>query len=87
LEVVALFVSLPIEQAGKHFPVPVGRGSLERWCRKGIRGAKLETVVVGSRRYVSKEGIDNIGVIEAAIIQTAQEAEHPSKPVVPCLTI
>lgn len=29
-----------------------------RWHRKGIRGVRLETVVVGGRRYTSKAALD-----------------------------
>ena len=48
---------IPIERAGKCFPVKVSRATLERFCRKGVRGAKLETVAIGNRRFCSIEGI------------------------------
>lgn len=48
---------VPINQAGKLFPYPVGRTALERWMRHGVRGVCLESLLVGSRRFTSAEAI------------------------------
>ena len=52
---------IPIESAGKSFPIPVTRPTLERWCRKGVckgeNRVRLETVTIGARRFLSEEGI------------------------------
>lgn len=50
---------LSIRDAGDCFGTPkkVNRSTIYRWVFKGIRGAKLETLVIGSQRYTSREAI------------------------------
>lgn len=48
---------LLIAEAGRHFPKRPSRETIERWIRKGVRGAILETVKVGGNRFTSKEAI------------------------------
>ena len=48
---------VPLAEAGRYFPVPCSRPSLERWVRAGTRGVVLESVLLCGKRYVSKEGI------------------------------
>ena len=48
---------IPMSSAGKHFPVSVQRSTVERWVRRGVAGAKLETVRVGGKRFTSLEAI------------------------------
>lgn len=51
------FISL--SEACKLFPNGrVSRSSLERWWRKGVRGAVLKTYLIGSRRYTTKGDIE-----------------------------
>jgi len=44
--------------------VPAGAGmqphyrTLWRWCAKGLRGLRLESVFIGGTRYTTKEAID-----------------------------
>ncbi|HEY4260064.1 MAG TPA: DUF1580 domain-containing protein [Schlesneria sp.] len=46
------------EVAGTQFPgEPVSKSTLRRWKEFGVRGAKIETTLIGSRRYTSKEAI------------------------------
>ena len=50
-------ISLP--QATK--PTPGGRihiSTLHRWSLRGIRGVRLETVLVGGKRFTSREALD-----------------------------
>lgn len=49
---------LSITKACKMFPVPCSRAALERWIRRGSRGAVLESVLICGKRYTSKEAID-----------------------------
>lgn len=49
---------VPINSAGKMFPYPVGRTALERWMRHGVRGVRLESILIGNRRFTSKEAIE-----------------------------
>ncbi len=48
---------IPIGQAPTHFPGRPNISSIYRWFGKGCRGAKLETVVCGAKRYTSIEAI------------------------------
>ena len=48
-----------LTEAPKYFPGGrPSRASLERWVRRGVRGVKLQTVIICGRRYTSREGID-----------------------------
>lgn len=47
-----------IQDAGGSFPYPVGRKAIERYFRHGVRGVKLETVLIGNRRFTSTEAIE-----------------------------
>ncbi len=45
-------------EAAKVFPGRPNASTIWRWHRSGVRGGiRLETVVVGSRRYTSREAI------------------------------
>lgn len=48
---------VPISKAGSRFPHPVGRTAIERWMRHGVRGIKLESILIGNRRFTSEEAI------------------------------
>jgi len=48
---------IPISEACHKFPVPISRAKIERLWRTGARGARLETMLIGNRRYTSKEAI------------------------------
>lgn len=48
---------VPIGKGGKLFPYPVGRTALERWMRHGVRGVRLESILIGNRRFTSEEAI------------------------------
>jgi hypothetical protein len=48
---------IPIAEAGNQFPVPISRAKIERMIRKGARGIVLETILIGDRRFSSKEAI------------------------------
>lgn len=48
---------LPLAEAGRSLPPKPGPSTLWRWHRRGISGVKLETVVIGGRRYTSQEAL------------------------------
>lgn len=48
---------IPFETCGQLIPGRPSRCTLFRWAFKGVRGAKLETLVCGHKRFVSKEAI------------------------------
>ena len=48
---------IPFETCGQLIPGRPSRCTLFRWAFKGVRGVKLETLVCGHKRFVSKEAI------------------------------
>jgi len=48
---------IPIGEAPKHIPGRPSLASVYRWMTNGVRGARLETIVVGGQRFTSIEAI------------------------------
>lgn len=44
--------------ARKLFPSNPTRQTLHRWAKVGIRGNKLATILIGGRRYLTKDAIE-----------------------------
>ena len=42
----------------KHIGTKVNRSTVHRWRVRGARGVKLETLLVGGRRYTSEEALE-----------------------------
>lgn len=58
---------LTLAQAARTFPVRPSPSTLWRWRSRGIGGVRLETVMVGGRRYVSREALERfVGELTAA---------------------
>jgi len=49
--------TLPLNEAAKVVPGRPHTATIWRWWRRGVKGVKLETVVVGGRRFTSVEAI------------------------------
>ena len=49
---------LTLNAAAQTVPGKPHVGTLARWIRFGIRGVHLESLMIGGRRYVSRESID-----------------------------
>jgi hypothetical protein len=53
---------LTLSAAAREIPGPTGRGlhvaTLWRWAHRGVRGVRLETVMVGGIRYTSREALE-----------------------------
>ncbi|MGL6226381.1 MAG: DUF1580 domain-containing protein [Thermoguttaceae bacterium] len=49
---------VPIQKSGGKFPYPVGRKAIERFIRNGVRGVRLETALIGNRRFTSTQAIE-----------------------------
>lgn len=66
---------IPFQQARNEFPgrKRVGNATLHRWRLRGVRGVKLETLVVGGQRFTSREAIRRF--VEA---QNQPQAAEPS---------
>ncbi len=70
---------IPINKAPAHYPG--GRPNISTVYRHfgpGCRGAKLETIVVGGRRYTSIEAIGRF--IEATTANSTGASSPPSRP-------
>jgi hypothetical protein len=48
---------LPLNQAARVLPGRPHISTLWRWHRRGIRGIRLETAVVGGTRYTSRQAL------------------------------
>lgn len=44
---------LTLDEAAHSLPGNLAPSTAWRWCRKGIRGIRLESVVIGGKRYTS----------------------------------
>ncbi len=69
---------IPINQAPKHCPGRPDISSIYRWFGKGSRGARLETIVVGAKRFTSVEAIERF--IEATTANSPGASVPPSRP-------
>lgn len=49
---------IPVSRAGRYFPVPISRPTVERLMRHGKDGVVLESLVISNRRYISIEAIE-----------------------------
>jgi hypothetical protein len=55
---VELDTCFALRQAAKILPGNPSRSTLSRWVHHGVRGVRLETVLVGGRRYTTRAAID-----------------------------
>src|SRR5436190_235143 len=53
---------IPFSQAARELPGRPHRATLHRWRSRGVRGVKLETCLVGGRRFTSYEAIKRFSV-------------------------
>lgn len=44
-------------KAARSLPDSPHVGTLHRWSRQGVRGRRLESIVIGGRRYTSVEAL------------------------------
>lgn len=50
---------LTISEAAKSLPMRPNVSTVWRWIQRGVRGVTLDTVLVGGRRYTSKEALQS----------------------------
>lgn len=50
-------VPIPIKSAPSYFPVRKAQSTTWRYVLKGVRGRKLESAMIGGRRYTTREAI------------------------------
>jgi len=48
---------VPINAAPMHVPTRPHVATVWRWIQRGVRGVKLDTVLIGGKRYTSTEAI------------------------------
>src|SRR5262245_4075347 len=73
---------LTLSAAAREIPGPSGRGlhvsTLWRWMQRGVRGIRLETVMIGGIRYTSREALERfIAATTAAADGTAPRIRTP----------
>ena len=61
---------IPITEAAQHIPGRPSIPTLWRWVLKGTRGNKLESILVGGRRFTSVEAIQRYCEQEAGPTET-----------------
>ena len=69
---------LPLHQAPEHIPGRPHISTLHRWRLRGVRGAKLETRLIGGRRYTSLEALARFS--DAATAAASQKSEPTPSP-------
>ena len=75
---------IPWQQAAKHVPGDPHISTLHRWRVRGVRGKKLETLLVGGKRFTSREALDrfiaagNADDAPATPTFTATQRQHMS---------
>jgi hypothetical protein len=67
---------LTLTQAANHLPVRPHASTLWRWYKRGVRGIKLETLVVAGRRYTSLEALERFVASSTA---AADGQPHPTR--------
>lgn len=48
---------IPIWDIPKHLPIRVHISTCHRWYTRGVRGQKLETALIGGRRFTTVEAL------------------------------
>lgn len=49
--------ALTLREAGEESPGKPHRTTIDRWWRRGVRGVRLETCLVGGKRYTTRESL------------------------------
>jgi Protein of unknown function (DUF1580) len=49
---------LTLRQAAELLPGRPNRSTMSRWAHHGVRGVQLATILVGGRRYTTRDAID-----------------------------
>lgn len=65
---------LSLTDAAKTLPGRPHISSIFRWVARGVRGVKLESVLVGGRRFVSREALERFS---AAVTAAAAGEPRP----------
>jgi hypothetical protein len=66
-----------LRQAAASLPGTPAPSTTWRWSRRGVRGIRLETVVIGGTRYTSLEALSRFAVALTAASEPASTAPEP----------
>ena len=69
---------IPLTEAARSLPVPCHVSTLHRWHLRGVRGIKLETTVVGGRRFTTVEALKRFRAATNAVADGRQTDERTS---------
>jgi hypothetical protein len=50
--------TLSLRQAAELLPGKPNRSTMHRWAHHGVRGVRLATILIGGRRYTTREAIE-----------------------------
>ncbi len=64
-----------LAQAAHSLPGRVAPSTTWRWHRKGVRGIRLETVVIGGKRYTSEEALTRFAAALTAASEPANTTD------------
>jgi hypothetical protein len=67
---------LTLEQAARSLPGRVATSTIWRWHRKGVRGARLETVVIGGKRLTSAQALERFAAASTAASESRSTTPH-----------
>lgn len=69
---------IPLSEAPQYIPGRPNISTLYRWFQRGARGTRLETVVVGNKRFTSHEAIQRF--VERTTANSPGAVAPPSRP-------
>ena len=70
---------IPIAKIPSHSPGRPHVATCWRWIKRGVRGVKLETVLIGGKRYTSLEALQRFAEATTA----AADGDSPATPSTP----
>lgn len=68
---------IPVPDIPKHSPVRVHKSTCHRWHTRGVREHKLETVLIGGRRYTSLQALGRFWAAISGAQNAALVARSP----------
>ena len=75
--------AISLREAAKLLPGNPSRTTLSRWTHHGVRGVKLATILVGGRRYTTRDELERFIAAsseQSPPIEAAGEGRRPSAP-------
>jgi hypothetical protein len=70
---------LTLAEAARSLPGRPHLSTLQRWRLRGVRGVKLETILVGGRRVTSQEAIERFAAATTAAADGSSLATRTSR--------